>query len=79
MEECKSHRSQDMGQVSSYPKQSWKLKGFAIITLNLLDIGNARQFIPPELEIVSTLSNKTFPWSMFIRWGAVVELYSTTS
>ena len=79
MEEYKSNRSQYMGQVSSYPKQSWKLKGFATVTLNLLDIGNARQFIPPELEIVSTLSNKTFGWSMFIHWGSVVQLYSTTS
>ena len=43
----------------NYPQPPWNLKGFAIQTLNLLDVERSRHFIPPELEIVSVLPGKT--------------------
>lgn len=43
----------------NYPQPPWNLKGFAIQTLSLLDVERSRQFIPPELEIVSVLPGKT--------------------
>jgi acetoacetate decarboxylase len=42
-----------------YPAAPWNLKGYAIQTLNLIDITRSRQVIPPELEIVSVLPGKT--------------------
>ncbi len=59
MEESQSHGNYNPDLVSSYPKPPWNLKGSAILILNLLDISNVRQLIPPELEIVSVLPNKT--------------------
>ena len=43
----------------NYPQPPWNLKGYAIQTLNLLDVERSRQFIPSELEIVSVLPGKT--------------------
>lgn len=43
----------------NYPQPPWNLKGYAIQTLNLLDVERSRQFIPAELEIVSVLPGKT--------------------
>ena len=43
----------------NYPQPPWNLKGFAIQTLNLLDVERSRYFIPAELEIVSVLPGKT--------------------
>jgi len=43
----------------NYPQPPWNLKGFAVHTLSLVDIRRSRQFIPPELEIVSILPGKT--------------------
>jgi acetoacetate decarboxylase len=42
-----------------YPAAPWNLKGYAIQTLNLLDIKRSRQVMPSELEIVSVLPGKT--------------------
>lgn len=43
----------------SYPQAPWRLQGFALQTLHLLDIDRVRPLIPPEFEIVSTLPGKT--------------------
>lgn len=43
----------------TYPPAPWHLKGYAVQTLNLLDMKTSRPFIPPELEIVSILPGKT--------------------
>ncbi|NES81793.1 MAG: acetoacetate decarboxylase family protein [Moorea sp. SIO2B7] len=43
----------------TYPPAPWKLKGYAIQSLHLVNIIKARRFIPPELEIVSVLPGKT--------------------
>lgn len=43
----------------NYPQPPWNLKGYAIQTLNLLDIDRVRPLIPPELSIVSVLPGKT--------------------
>lgn len=43
----------------NYPPPPWNLKGYAILTFNLLDIEKARAFVPPELEIVAVLPSKT--------------------
>lgn len=43
----------------NYPQPPWNLKGYAILTFNLINIDKARLFIPPELEIVSVLPGKT--------------------
>lgn len=43
----------------SYPQAPWTLKGYAIQTVQLVDIEKARLFIPSELEIVSVWPGKT--------------------
>lgn len=43
----------------NYPQAPWYLKGYAIQTVELLDIERARQFIPTDLEILSVLPGKT--------------------
>lgn len=43
----------------TYPPAPWTLKGYAIQTFNLIDISTARNFIPPELEIISVFPSKT--------------------
>lgn len=43
----------------TYPAAPWKLKGYAVQTLQLVNIEQACQFIPSELEIVSLLPGKT--------------------
>ncbi len=42
-----------------YPPAPWKLQGYAIATLQLIDIARVRPLIPSELEIVSLLPGKT--------------------
>lgn len=42
-----------------YPSAPWQLKGYALQTLNLIDIDKARPFVPPDLEIVSVWPGKT--------------------
>jgi acetoacetate decarboxylase len=43
----------------SYPSAPWTLQGYAIQTLQLIDILQVRPGIPPEFEIVSVLPGKT--------------------
>ncbi len=43
----------------TYPPAPWTLKGYAVITLQLINIEQACKFIPPQLEIVSFLPGKT--------------------
>ena len=43
----------------AYPKAPWKLQGYAIQTGQLVDIEQARPFIPQEFEIISVLPGKT--------------------
>jgi hypothetical protein len=43
----------------SYPQAPWTLKGYAIQTLQLLDIDRVRPFIPSELNIISVWPGKT--------------------
>ncbi len=43
----------------NYPPPPWNLKGYAILTVNLINIDKARLFVPSELEIVSVLPGKT--------------------
>lgn len=43
----------------TYPPAPWNLKGYAVQTLQLVDIEQASKFIPSELEIVSLLPGKT--------------------
>ncbi|MGM3309645.1 acetoacetate decarboxylase family protein [Anabaena sp. WFMT] len=43
----------------TYPTAPWKLEGYAIQTLHLVDIKQAVPFVPSELEIVSLLPGKT--------------------
>lgn len=43
----------------TYPPAPWKLQGFAIQCLNLVDSKLAKDFIPSQLEIVSFLPGKT--------------------
>lgn len=43
----------------NYPSPPWNLKGYAVQTLNFIDIERAKPFIPSELGIVSVLPGKT--------------------
>ncbi len=43
----------------SYPQPPWTLKGYAFLTLQLLDIARVRPLIPPALNIISVLPGKT--------------------
>lgn len=43
----------------SYPQAPWTLKGYAVQTLQLVDIDRVRPLIPSELEIVSVWPGKT--------------------
>jgi hypothetical protein len=42
-----------------YPQAPWKLQGYAIQTLNILDIDRVRPLIPSELNIISVWPGKT--------------------
>jgi hypothetical protein len=43
----------------NYPAAPWSLQGYALQTLHLVRVENARPLIPLELEIVSVLPGKT--------------------
>ena len=43
----------------TYPQAPWQLQGYALQTLNLIDIAHSRPLIPAELEIFSVLPGKT--------------------
>jgi len=42
-----------------YPQAPWTLKGYAFLSLHLVEIAKASPFIPVELAIVSTIPGKT--------------------
>ena len=42
-----------------YPAAPWSLKGYALQTLQWIDISIVRPLIPPELKIISLFPNKT--------------------
>ena len=56
----------------SYPQAPWTLCGYAIQTLQLIDVEKTRPFIPPEFEIVSFFPGKTLG-------GIYVSSYSVGS
>ena len=59
----------------AYPSAPWHLQGYAIQTLHLVEIDRARQFVPPQLEIVAILPGKTLG-SLYIseyQSGSVLE------
>jgi acetoacetate decarboxylase len=43
----------------TYPQPPWNLQGYALQTLNVVNIEDSRPFVPPELEIVSIFPGKT--------------------
>jgi hypothetical protein len=43
-----------------YPQTPWRLKGYAIQTLHLVNVDRVRPLIPSELEIISVWPGKTF-------------------
>src|SRR4028118_871952 len=43
----------------AYPSSPWTLQGYALQTLQLIDVEQVRPFIAPELDIVSVLPGKT--------------------
>ncbi len=49
----------------SYPSPPWNLQGYAIQTLNFIDVEIARNFIPSELEIISIFPGKTLGGTYF--------------
>lgn len=53
-----------------YPSAPWNLNGFAIQTLQLVDIDQARPFVPAELGIVSVFPGKTLGGVYLARYGA---------
>ncbi len=42
-----------------YPPAPWHLQGYAVQTLQLIDVARVRPLVPSELEIVSLLPGKT--------------------
>ncbi|MEG4111250.1 MULTISPECIES: acetoacetate decarboxylase family protein [unclassified Microcoleus] len=42
-----------------YPPAPWNLQGYAVQTLQLVDVARVRSLVPSELEIVSILPGKT--------------------
>ncbi|MCW6053350.1 acetoacetate decarboxylase family protein [Lyngbya sp. CCAP 1446/10] len=42
-----------------YPPAPWNLQGYAVQTLQLIDVARVRPLVPSELEIVSVLPGKT--------------------
>ncbi|HEY9605762.1 MAG TPA: acetoacetate decarboxylase family protein [Allocoleopsis sp.] len=43
----------------AYPQAPWTLRGYALQTLQFIDIERSHPFIPPELDIISILPGKT--------------------
>lgn len=43
----------------TYPNAPWTLQGFALQTLQLLDVERVRPFIPPEFKLLCVLPGKT--------------------
>jgi hypothetical protein len=43
----------------TYPQAPWTLQGYALQTLQLIDVERVRPLIPPEFDIISVLPGKT--------------------
>lgn len=56
----------------SYPDAPWTLQGYALQTLQLIDVEIVRSLIPPEFEIISVLPGKTIG-------GVYLSKYTTGS
>lgn len=54
----------------AYPRTPWTLQGYALATLQLVDVERIRRFIPPEFEIVSVLPGKTVGGVYLANYGA---------
>lgn len=54
----------------AYPRTPWTLQGYALGTLQLVDVERIRLFIPPEFEIVSVLPGKTVGGLYFANYGS---------
>lgn len=54
----------------SYPSAPWTLQGYAIQTLQLIDIKQVRPLIPPEFEIISVLPGKTIGGVYLSNYGS---------
>ncbi len=52
-----------------YPPAPWSLKGYCVQTLHLVDTARARQFVPPDLRVVSVLPGKTLGVVYFASYG----------
>lgn len=59
----------------AYPQTPWTLQGYAIATLQLVDVERSRPFIPPEFEIISIWPGKTLGgiYISSYRSGSVLE------
>jgi acetoacetate decarboxylase len=59
----------------NYPPSPWLLTGYATQTLHLVEIDRARQFVPPQLEIVAVLPGKTIASTYISEYkpGSVLE------
>ena len=53
----------------SYPPAPWKLAGFGVQTVQLVDVRDVREFVPPELSIVQVLPGKTLGVIAFAHYG----------
>jgi acetoacetate decarboxylase len=43
----------------SYPLPPWTLKGYGFLTLHLVDVVEAKKYLPTDLEVVQVLPGKT--------------------
>lgn len=57
-----------------YPEAPWTLQGYAIQTLQLIDVERSRLFIPPELDLVSVWPGKTIGGVYLSSYGSGSEL-----
>ncbi|MFW6296363.1 MAG: acetoacetate decarboxylase family protein [Halothece sp.] len=53
-----------------YPQAPWQLKGYAIQTLQLVDVDQVRPLIPAELSVVSVFPGKTLGGIYLSSYGA---------
>jgi hypothetical protein len=54
----------------AYPQAPWKLQGYTLQTLQLVDIARVRPLIPPELEIISIWPGKTIGGVYLASYGS---------
>lgn len=59
----------------TYPAPPWKLKGFSLQTLHLLDIEPVRSFVPAGVNILAILPGKTLGGVYVAAYGAGSTLY----